>query len=68
LRCHDTPLATSEPPNGITDGLVRGVIIFILITLFLYSLLDSMWVISVLLLERVSRVAVLAFHTPVFYR
>jgi hypothetical protein len=68
LRDHDTTLATSEPPDGITHGLVWSLIIFILITLLLHSLLDFVWVISVLLFERVSRVAVLAFHASVFHR
>jgi len=68
LRGHDTTLATSEPPDGIPHSLVRSVIIFILITFLLHSLLDSVWIISVLLLERISRVAVLAFHTSVFHR
>jgi hypothetical protein len=68
LRDHDTTLATSEAPDGIPHGLVWSLIIFILITLLLHSLLDFVWVISVLLFERVSRVAVLAFHASVFHR
>lgn len=67
-RGHDTPLTTSEAPDGIPHSLVRRQIIFILITLLLHSLLDFVWVISVLLLEWVGRVAVLAFHASVFHR
>jgi hypothetical protein len=60
----------SERPTILATNflLIGSISSRILIALLLHSLLDFVWVVSVLLLEWVGRVAVLAFHASVLHR